>query len=130
MVDSTLKMVSFFLRLQSPLHPMPCLGTRHAASRHPCQKSFAQVGGMADVVTALSRAVQEAGHNVKVILPKYDIINYAEVGCCCRQDHVQPRPAPLLPATPSVHLDRSEHCWWQTCSKIYSGVLLHVYCHW
>ena len=34
---------------------------------------------MADVVTALSRAVQEAGHNVKVILPKYDIINYAEV---------------------------------------------------
>ena len=38
---------------------------------------------MADVVTALSRAVQEAGHNVKVILPKYDVINYAEVGCYC-----------------------------------------------
>ena len=38
-----------------------------------------QVGGMGDVVTALSRAVQDEGHNVKVILPKYDIINYAEV---------------------------------------------------
>ena len=33
---------------------------------------------MADVVTALSRAVREAGHNVRVIIPKYDVINYAE----------------------------------------------------
>ena len=39
-----------------------------------------QVGGMADVVTALSRAVQDEGHRVEVIVPKYDIINYAEVG--------------------------------------------------
>lgn len=38
-----------------------------------------QVGGMADVVTALGRAVKEAGHNVKIIIPKYDVINYAEV---------------------------------------------------
>lgn len=34
---------------------------------------------MADVVTALSRAVKEAGHDAKVIIPKYDIINYGEV---------------------------------------------------
>jgi len=34
---------------------------------------------MGDVVTALGRAVKEAGHNVRVIIPKYDIINYAEV---------------------------------------------------
>ena len=39
----------------------------------------AQVGGMGDVVTALARAVQEEGHEVSVVLPKYDIINYAEV---------------------------------------------------
>ena len=38
----------------------------------------AQVGGMGDVVTALARAVQEEGHDVSVILPKYDVINYAE----------------------------------------------------
>lgn len=38
-----------------------------------------QVGGMADVVTALSRAVKDAGHQVKVIVPKYDVINYAQV---------------------------------------------------
>ena len=34
---------------------------------------------MADVVTALGRAVREAGHNVQIIIPKYDVINYAEV---------------------------------------------------
>ena len=34
---------------------------------------------MGDVVTALARAVQEEGHEVEVILPKYDIINYTEV---------------------------------------------------
>lgn len=34
---------------------------------------------MGDVVTALSRAVQEEGHDVTVILPKYDCINYSLV---------------------------------------------------
>lgn len=34
---------------------------------------------MADVVTALGRACQEAGHDVKVILPKYDVIDYNAV---------------------------------------------------
>jgi starch synthase len=38
-----------------------------------------QVGGMGDVVTALARAVQEEGHEVEVVLPKYDVINYDEV---------------------------------------------------
>lgn len=31
-----------------------------------------KVGGLGDVVTALGRAVQEAGHQVEVILPRYD----------------------------------------------------------
>ena len=34
---------------------------------------------MGDVVTALGRAVQDEGHSVTVILPKYDIINYDAV---------------------------------------------------
>lgn len=34
---------------------------------------------MGDVVTALARAVQEEGHIVEVVLPKYDIIDYNEV---------------------------------------------------
>jgi starch synthase len=33
---------------------------------------IAKVGGMGDVVTALSRAVQDLGHTVEVVLPKYD----------------------------------------------------------
>lgn len=34
---------------------------------------------MGDVVTALGRAVQEEGHRVEVILPKYDCIRYDDV---------------------------------------------------
>ena len=44
-----------------------------------------QEGGLGDVVTALGRAVQDEGHDVEVILPKYDCINYnhVKVGGCC-----------------------------------------------
>lgn len=34
---------------------------------------------MGDVVTALGRAVQDEGHDVMVVLPKYDVLKYAEV---------------------------------------------------
>ncbi len=37
---------------------------------------IAKVGGMGDVVTALGRAVQEEGHDVEAVIPKYDCINY------------------------------------------------------
>ncbi|GFH13657.1 uncharacterized protein HaLaN_09586, partial [Haematococcus lacustris] len=40
---------------------------------------IAKVGGMGDVVTALGRAVQEEGHSVECIIPKYDSINYSQV---------------------------------------------------
>ena len=40
---------------------------------------IAKVGGLADVVTALGRAVQEEGHNVEVVMPKYDCIDYGQV---------------------------------------------------
>ena len=36
----------------------------------------AKVGGMGDVVPALGRAVKDEGHEVTVILPKYDILKY------------------------------------------------------
>ncbi|KAI8476302.1 MAG: hypothetical protein J3K34DRAFT_382253 [Monoraphidium minutum] len=40
---------------------------------------IAKVGGMGDVVTALGRAVQDEGHDVEVVVPKYDVINYNNV---------------------------------------------------
>ncbi|PIA57853.1 hypothetical protein AQUCO_00500047v1 [Aquilegia coerulea] len=40
---------------------------------------IAKVGGLGDVVTSLSRAVQDMGHNVDVILPKYDCMNLSNV---------------------------------------------------
>ncbi len=40
---------------------------------------IAKVGGMADVVTALGRAVQEEGHQVEVVVPKYDNLDYSHV---------------------------------------------------
>lgn len=40
---------------------------------------IAKVGGLADVVTALGRAVQDEGHRVEVIMPKYDVLDYSQV---------------------------------------------------
>ncbi|XP_057960630.1 starch synthase 3, chloroplastic/amyloplastic [Malania oleifera] len=40
---------------------------------------IAKVGGLGDVVTSLSRAVQELNHNVEIILPKYDCLNFNNV---------------------------------------------------
>lgn len=40
---------------------------------------IAKVGGLGDVVTALGRAVQEEGHTVEVVMPKYDCIDYEQV---------------------------------------------------
>lgn len=40
---------------------------------------IAKVGGLADVVTALGRAVQEEGHDVEILMPKYDCIDYDQV---------------------------------------------------
>ncbi len=46
---------------------------------HAVQCRVAQAGGLGDVVTALGRAVQEEGHEVEVIMPKYDCIDYGQV---------------------------------------------------
>ncbi|KAM1033523.1 hypothetical protein FF1_037005 [Malus domestica] len=40
---------------------------------------IAKVGGLGDVVTSLSRAVQDLNHHVDIILPKYDCLNLSNV---------------------------------------------------
>ncbi|KAL6573848.1 Soluble starch synthase 3, chloroplastic/amyloplastic [Orobanche hederae] len=40
---------------------------------------IAKVGGLGDVVTSLSRAVQDMNHNVDIILPKYDCLKFSNV---------------------------------------------------
>lgn len=40
---------------------------------------IAKVGGLGDVVTSLSRAVQDMNHNVDIILPKYDCLKFDHV---------------------------------------------------
>ncbi|KAL0012339.1 hypothetical protein SO802_007447 [Lithocarpus litseifolius] len=40
---------------------------------------IAKVGGLGDVVTSLSRAVQDLNHNVDIVLPKYDCLNLSNV---------------------------------------------------
>ena len=37
------------------------------------------MGGLGDVVTSLSRAVQDLNHHVDVVLPKYDCLNLNHV---------------------------------------------------
>lgn len=39
----------------------------------------AKVGGLGDVLTGLSRALQRKGHLVEVILPKYDCMDYSRI---------------------------------------------------
>lgn len=44
-----------------------------------CCVNILQVGGLGDVVTSLSRAVQDLNHNVNIIFPKYDCMNLSNV---------------------------------------------------
>ncbi|KAG8634365.1 hypothetical protein MANES_17G038908v8 [Manihot esculenta] len=40
---------------------------------------IAKVGGLGDVITGISRAVQDLNHSVDIILPKYDCLNLSHV---------------------------------------------------
>lgn len=38
-----------------------------------------QVGGLGDVITGLSKALQSRGHLVEIVLPKYDCMQYNRI---------------------------------------------------
>ncbi|KAA3478785.1 Soluble starch synthase 3, chloroplastic/amyloplastic [Gossypium australe] len=40
---------------------------------------IAKVGGLGDIVTSLSRAVQDLNHNVNIVFPKYDCLKFEHV---------------------------------------------------
>ena len=40
---------------------------------------FAKTGGLADVVASLSKALSDAGHDVKIVMPRYYKINRDEL---------------------------------------------------
>ena len=73
---------------------------------------------MGDVVTALARAVQDEGHQVTCIVPKYDCMNYKEVRACALSRSCiladmrskSSRGACLMPGKPPASI-----CSCQTC---------------
>ena len=61
--------LDYHLPVEKSVVSEPPLYVIHVAAE---MAPIAKVGGLGDVVTALGRAVQEAGHQVEVILPRYD----------------------------------------------------------
>ena len=104
---------------------LTCSGKHHR--RWPSQQlsvkscDSMQVGGMGDVVTALGRAVQDEGHRVEVILPKYDCMDYDQVRTFARQlsqhrnDLHLVQLLGLAPLHP-IKCVTDQHWWSWTCS--------------
>ncbi|XP_043699505.1 probable starch synthase 4, chloroplastic/amyloplastic [Telopea speciosissima] len=68
--------LSTFLRLALS-STRPGLHIVHIAAE---MAPIAKVGGLGDVVTGLSKALQNKGHLVEIILPKYDCMQYDGIG--------------------------------------------------
>ncbi|XP_042495661.1 probable starch synthase 4, chloroplastic/amyloplastic [Macadamia integrifolia] len=74
---SELETRSTFLRLTSIRSYSPVLHIIHIAAE---MAPIAKVGGLGDVVAGLSKALQNKGHLVEIILPKYDCMQYDRIG--------------------------------------------------
>lgn len=70
-----LEVISAFLRLTSSRRS-PGLHIIHIAAE---MAPVAKVGGLGDVVTGLSKALQKKGHLVDIVLPKYDCMDYDRI---------------------------------------------------
>ncbi|KAK3284056.1 hypothetical protein CYMTET_8273, partial [Cymbomonas tetramitiformis] len=65
--------LDYHVPLAGAVGPKPLLHVVHVAVE---MAPVAKVGGLGDVVTALGRAVQDEGHRIEVVLPKYNVLNY------------------------------------------------------
>ncbi|KAL5054680.1 hypothetical protein RYX36_035362 [Vicia faba] len=68
--------ISAFLGLTSSA-TSPGLHVIHIAAE---MAPVAKVGGLGDVVSGLSKALQKKGHLVEIVLPKYDCMQYDRIG--------------------------------------------------
>ena len=59
----------------SPPLPPPLRIAHVAVEAAPAAK----VGGMADVVTALARAARDLGHDARIVMPKFDCLDYSSL---------------------------------------------------
>ncbi|XP_050231151.1 probable starch synthase 4, chloroplastic/amyloplastic isoform X2 [Mercurialis annua] len=68
--------ISMFLKLTSS----PSSSGLHVIHIAAEMAPVAKVGGLGDVVAGLGKALQKRGHLVEIILPKYDCMQYDEIG--------------------------------------------------
>lgn len=70
----------------APYHDQPGPDYQHmfVVQITPELAPLAKVGGLADVVTGLSRELELRGHSVEIILPKYDCMHYDHVWGLCK----------------------------------------------
>ena len=64
-------------------HPGPQHSPKFIIQITPELAPLAKVGGLADVVTGLSRELEVRGNNVEIILPKYDSMRYDHIWGLC-----------------------------------------------
>lgn len=69
------------------VHPGPEHRSKYIVQITPELAPLAKVGGLADVVTGLSRELEVRGNTVEIILPKYDCMRYDQVWGLCETFH-------------------------------------------
>ena len=89
---------------------------------------------MGDVVTALGRAVLDEGHDVEVIVPKYDITNYALVEGMVEEsgfhhgDTFVRVSRGLVEGLPTTFLEPENGHFWRGCIYGRCGFFLEFFC--
>ncbi len=76
---ATLKEMSFLSRRNGPEQRTGPQSPLHVVMVCPEVVPFAKTGGLADMVGALSRAIEKAGHQVSILMPAYRCVHHAGI---------------------------------------------------